>query len=131
VAHPNDEILRRSTDALRAGDMEGFLSHYTDDVVVHTAGRNPGAGDHRGRQEFAGIFRLLAEVFDQPPQFENHDILANEEHGVVLNIVRLQKNGRSLEGQQIVICHFREGKISEVWVSFRNQYEVDEFASER
>ena len=130
MAHSNEEILRRSTDALLARDMEGFLSHYTDDVVVHAAGRNPGAGDHHGKQEFANIFRLLAEVFDAPPQFENHDILANDEHGVVLNNVRFEKGEKSLEGQQIVVCHFRDGKISEVWVSFRNQYEVDELASQ-
>jgi ketosteroid isomerase-like protein len=130
VAHPNEQVLRSSTEALLTGDLEVFLSHYTDDVVVHAAGKNPGAGDHHGKQEFAGIFRLLGEIYDERPRFENHDILANDEHGVVLNIVHFQKGGRSMEGQQIVICHFRDRKISEVWVSFRNQYEVDEFASQ-
>jgi ketosteroid isomerase-like protein len=130
MAHPNEEVLRSSTAALAAADFERFLSHYTDDVVVHAAGRNPGAGDHHGKQEFAGIFRTLAEVYDGPPQFENHDILANDEHGVVLNVVQFQKGGQSLTGEQIVVCHFRDGKISEVWVSFRNQYEVDELASQ-
>ncbi len=126
MAHANEEILRSSTEALLAGEMERFLSHYTDDVVVHAAGRNPGAGDHHGKQEFAGIFRLLAETLGEQPRFENHDIIANDRHGVVLNIVHLSKDGRTVEGQQIVVCHFRDDKISEIWVSFRNQYEVDE-----
>ena len=37
MAHPKAEVLRRPDDAMERGDIEGFLSRYTDDVVVQRA----------------------------------------------------------------------------------------------
>lgn len=46
MEHPNAAILRRADEAMERGDIEGFFSYYTDDVVVHVAGRSQLAGDH-------------------------------------------------------------------------------------
>src|SRR6266498_5448441 len=112
MAHPNEEIARSATEALSKGDMEGFLSLHTDDAVVHFPGRGAMAGDHRGKDGIAKMFQQQMQILDSPPQIETHDILANDDHAVVLNKVTGTRHGKSLEQQQVVVLHIKDGKIA-------------------
>jgi ketosteroid isomerase-like protein len=129
MAHPNEVVARSATEALSKGDMEGFLSNHTDDVVVHFPGRGPMAGDHRGKDGLAKMFQQQMQILDAPPQIENHDILANDDHAVILNKVRASRHGQTLEQQQVVVMHVKDGKIAEVWLQFSEQQAMDEMAS--
>jgi ketosteroid isomerase-like protein len=129
MAHPNEEIARSANEALSKGDMETFLGLHTDDTVVHFPGRGPMAGDHRGKDGVAKMFQQQMQILDAPPEVENHDILANDDHAVVLNTVRATRGGKTIEQQQVVILHVEGGKIAEVWVHFSDQQALDEFAS--
>jgi uncharacterized protein len=129
MAHPNEEVARSATEALAKGDMETFLSLHTDDTVVHFPGRGPMAGDHRGKDGVAKMFQQQMQILDGPPEIENHDILANDDHAVVLNTVRATRAGKTIDQQQVVIVHLEGGKIAEVWVHFSDQQAMDEFAS--
>jgi ketosteroid isomerase-like protein len=129
MAHPNEEVARSATEALAKGDIEGFLSHHTDDTVTHFPGRGPLAGDHRGKDGLAQLFQRQMQLLDGPPQVETHDILANDEHTVVLNNVKGTRGGQTLEQQQVVVMHIRDGKIAEVWLQFSDQQAMDEMAS--
>jgi hypothetical protein len=129
MAHPNEEIARGATEALSKGDMEGFLGHHSDDTVVHFPGRGPMAGDHRGKDGVAKMFQQQMQMLDAPPEIENHDFLANDNHAVVLNKVRATRAGKTLEQEQVVIMHIKGGKIAEVWLHFSDQQAMDEMAS--
>jgi ketosteroid isomerase-like protein len=129
MTHPNEQIARNATEALSKGDMEGFLSNHADDIVVHFPGRGPMAGDHKGKDGVAKMFQQQMQILDAPPQIENHDTLASDDHAVVLNSVRATRGGKTLEQQQVVVMHIKEGKISEVWLQFSDQQAMDEMAS--
>jgi uncharacterized protein len=129
MAHPNEEIARSATEALSKRDMEGFLSHHTDDVVVHFPGRGPMAGDYRGKDGVGQMFQQQMQILDSPPEIENHDILANDDHAVILNNVRASRGGKTLAQQQVVVMHIKDGKIAEVWLQFSDQQGMDEMAS--
>jgi ketosteroid isomerase-like protein len=129
MAHPNEEVARSATEALSKGDMEGFLGHHADDVVVHFPGRGPMAGDYRGKDGLTRLFQQQMQVLDSPPEIETHDILANDDHAVVLNKVRGTRGGRTLEQQQVVVLHIKGGKIAEVWLQFSDQQGMDEMAA--
>ena len=129
MTHPNEEVARSATEALSKGDMEGFLSHHNDDVVVHFPGRGPMAGDHRGKAGVAQMFQQQMQILDAPPEIESHDILASDDHAVVLNKVRASRGGRALEQDQVVVMHITDGKIAEVWLQFSEQQAMDEMAS--
>jgi len=129
VPHPNEEIARSATEAISKRDIEGFLSHHADDVVVHFPGRGPMAGDYRGKDGVAQMFQRQMQILDAPPEIENHDILASDDHAVVLNKVRGTRGGQTLEQQQIVVLHIKDGKIAEVWLQFSDQQGMDEMAS--
>jgi uncharacterized protein len=129
MTHPNEELARSATEAISKGDMDGFLSHHTDDTVVHFPGRGPMAGDHRGKDGVAKMFQQQMQILDSPPEIENHDILASDDHAVVLNKVRATRGGKILEQDQVVVMHIEGGKIAEVWLQFSDQQGMDEFAS--
>lgn len=129
MAHPNEEVARSATEALSKGDMEAFLAHHTDDTVVHFPGRGPMAGDYRGKDGVAQMFQRQMQMLDSPPEIDTHDILANDNHAIVLNKVRGTRGGKTLEQQQVVVLHIKGGKIAEVWLQFSDQQGMDEMAS--
>jgi len=129
MTHPNEEIARSVTEALSKGDMEGFFSHHADDVVVHFPGRGPMAGDYRGKDQLAQMFQKQMQMLDAPPEIETHDVLANDDHAVILNKNRGTRGGKTLEQQQVVVMHIAGGKIAEVWLQFSDQQGMDELAS--
>ena len=129
MTHPNEEIARTVTEALSKGDMEGFFSHHADDVVVHFPGRGPLAGDYRGKNELGQMFQKQMQMLDAPPEIETHDVLANDDHAVILNNTRGTRGGKTLEQQQVVVMHIVGGKIAEVWLQFSDQQGMDELAS--
>ena len=129
MAHPNEQVARSATEALSKGDMEGFLSHHADDVVVHFPGRGPMAGDYKGKDGVAKLFQQQMQILDSPPEIDTHDVLANDDHAVILNKVRASVRGQALEQQQVVVMHIKGGKIAEVWLQFSEQQAMDEMAS--
>ena len=129
MAHPNEEIARRATEALTKGDVESFLANHTDDVVVHFPGRGPMAGDYRGKDGLAEMLQRQMQMIDAPPEIETHDIVANDDHTVVLNKTKASRGGKVLEQDQVVVMHIDDGKIAEVWLQFSDQQAMDEMAS--
>ncbi len=84
MAHPNEDLLRQGLEAFSKGDMEGVAALFADDVVWHTPGRGPLAGDHRGKDQVMSMLGKQAELTGGTFRAEAHDILANDEHGCCL-----------------------------------------------
>ena len=129
MAHPNEEIARSATEALAKRDLEAFFNHHSDDVVLHFPGSGPMAGDYRGRDGLVQLFQRQMEILDAPPEIENHDVLASDEHAVALNKVRGTRGETTLEQNQVVVMHITDGKIAEIWLQFSEQQAMDEMAS--
>lgn len=129
MAHPNEDIARGATEALSKRDMDTFFGYQADDVVLHFPGRGPMAGDYRGKDGLAKLFQQQMEMLDSPPEIENHDVLANDDHAVILNTVRATRGGRTLEQRQVVVLHIKNGKVAETWLQFSEQQTMDEMAS--
>lgn len=73
-----------------------------------------------GSSTFGGIISSIERELD--------DAVANDDHGIELLRVRAErKDGRTHEWQAIWVCHFRDGKISELWGTITDQPALDEF----
>jgi ketosteroid isomerase-like protein len=124
MTHRNEEILRKSDEAMDAGDIEGFFSYFTDDVVVHATGQSSLAGTYKGKDQLQQLFgRFMDAVGDY--SFENHAYLADDEHGITMQKGRAVKNGETIELDEIFVMHFRDGKISEMWYVPTDQARFD------
>lgn len=129
MAHPNEELIRRSFQAFSKGDMEAVAASFADDVVWHTPGRGLLAGDYRGRDQVLGMLVKQAELTGGTFRAEGHDILANDEHAVLLAKVMAERGGKAWEDNGVVVFHIKNGKLSEAWLHPGDLYAGDDFFS--
>jgi ketosteroid isomerase-like protein len=124
--HPNEQVLRDADEAQARGDVEAFTGSFTDDVVVHVSGRSSLAGDYKGKDQFIDVFTRFNE---RAPEysFEPHAYFADDEHGVILQRSHYKRGDERLDTNDTFVCHFRDGKISEMWFGSDDPYAVDEF----
>jgi ketosteroid isomerase-like protein len=126
MPHPNEDVVREYLRAFNAGDIDAVEALLDDEIVIHFPGRSPIAGDKRGKEEVMAFFRAMmtrAGVGSVPPDV--HDVLANDDHAVVLMTRRVA----GIDASVVVVYHVRDGKITEVWPHEGDQYAVDEALS--
>jgi uncharacterized protein len=118
--HPNAAIVRRSMEAVAAGDLATAASLVADDIVWHEIGR---AEPRRGIDELrAG----MGEV-DYTIDGQAHDALATDDHVVLLIDATATRGGRTLNYQVAEVYHVRDGKITERWAMSDDTARIAEF----
>jgi len=127
MAHPDEELVRRGYDAFSRGDMETLREVFHPQLVWHSPGRNQLAGDHRGVEAVLGFFGRTMELTGGTFRVEVHDVVASDEHVVGLNSVAAQRDGKTLNGRNALVFHVRDGRATEVWQFWEDQYAADEF----
>src|ERR671935_2644735 len=127
MAHPNEELIRRGYEAFGKGDMDTIRGLFADDIVWHAPGRSQFSGDFRGVDEVLGQFARLFEETNGTFNVEIHDVLANDEHVVVLAVARGERSGKTLEDRGVQVFHVKDGKVTEQWLHSEDQYAADEF----
>jgi uncharacterized protein len=125
--HPNAALMRQVDEALLSGDFPAFLALHSEDVVMHVPGNGPLAGDHYGREGVAAIFQRELSMLDAPPEMVPLDDLGSDDHAGAVIIQRMQRNGRSYEGLQLILARVSDGLLAEVWFRPEDQRAFDEF----
>jgi ketosteroid isomerase-like protein len=129
MAHPNEDLVRKGFEAFSQGDMGALDGLFADDIVWHAPGRNQLSGDHRGKEAVFANFQKLFELTGGTFRVEIHDVLANDEHAVVLAHASAQRDGKTLDDNGVQIFHIRDGKVTEQWLHPWDVYAGDEFFS--
>ncbi len=109
----NAAVVQRAYEALGRGDGAAFLETLDQNVVWHesTAGF---VGDYRGRDEVADLFRRFMQEIEGL-SVDLHDILASDDHAVVLHTTTWSRKGRTATLQYADVYHVGDGKITEHW----------------
>lgn len=118
--HPNASAVRAGLDAFTRGDPETLQDLLADDIVWHAPGDDPYSGDFVGKQATMERMRRMAKtgiVWD----FAIHDVLASDDHVVVLIDATLTKGAASSHGRQVQVMHLRDGKMTEFWAMNEDQ----------
>jgi ketosteroid isomerase-like protein len=113
--HPNAAIVRSAYEAMAKGDVAAFAALLDDDVTWHES--TPGfEGDYQGRDQVLG---LLGKVFEETgirmDHISIHDILATDDHTVILHETTMSRGERNLTAKYADVYHLRNGKLSEHW----------------
>jgi ketosteroid isomerase-like protein len=106
--------------------MQTLRDLFHPDIVWHAPGRNQLAGDHQGVDTVLGYFGRTMELTGGNFRVEVHDVVANDEHAVGLNTVHAERNGKTLQDNNTLVFHVRDGKATEVWQYWADQYAADE-----
>lgn len=126
MGHPNEDLVRRGYDAFSSGDMQTLRELFHPDIVWHALGRSQVSGDHRGVDAVLGYFGQTMELTGGTLRVEVHDVVANDEHAVGLHSVHAERAGKTLDDNNTLVFHVRDGKVTEVWQYSSDQYAADE-----
>jgi uncharacterized protein len=116
VVQRNIEMARKGYAAFNEGDIETAMSTISDDVVWHGGNRGPLAGDYKGKAAVLALFMKFGQLTEGTYKAEIHDILANDEHGVVIGVYKSTRNGKTFEDKFVDVIHpDADGKAKEYW----------------
>lgn len=112
--HPNAAVIRSAYEAMGKGDMAAVAALLDDDITWYesTAGLE---GVYRGRDQ---VLAFMGQVFQQAGMqmsISIHDILASDDHAVILHESTLTVGDRTHTGQYADVYHLRDGKITAHW----------------
>ena len=109
-----------------AGDRPALAACYHEDFTLHYFGRNPLAGDIRGK---AASLAILAEVTRRTNRklLGIIDIMAGPERGALLVRERFERDGNTAELERLLVYAVRDGLLGECWVYDQDQALVDTF----
>ncbi len=127
-AEENAALLRRYLEALSQGDMDTVREAFAEDAVWHLPGNSPLAGHHKGPDAILEFIDRSFEMTGGTFRLELLDVMASDEHGVQWQRITAERDGKSLDEVEAIVCRMREGKIEEVWHR-PDQYALDEFFS--
>jgi ketosteroid isomerase-like protein len=124
--HPNERLLRREYDARARRDDASFAALLTEAVVWHVPGRSAISGEHRGKDEVMEYVRRRRDLAADTFEITVHDVLANDEHGLVIASGRAKRCGKAVEWRAHGLYRFEDGKIAECWLLPEDQTVFDE-----
>jgi ketosteroid isomerase-like protein len=111
MTHPNETGLRDLYDPFAKGDLAAVLSACTDDVFFAVPGYAAVSGTY-ARDEF--ISWIEATIARTSGTFSEDvlDVVANDEHGVVLLVAHFERAGEHYEYQTAQLVEYRDGKVA-------------------
>jgi len=129
VAQRNIDLARKGYAAFEAGDVDTVMSLFSDQIVWHVFGSGPLAGDYTGKQTVMELFGKYMGLIDSQST-DIHDIVANDQHTVMMGTLKVSREGRSFEQKITDVIHpDSEGRVQEFWRFFEDQGKSDEFMS--
>jgi ketosteroid isomerase-like protein len=114
VSHPKEDLLRGLYLALGRGDLATFLAGCTDGVVFTVPGRAAVSGTFT-KATFLDMARPMARADPGTFHEEILDVIANDDHGIVLLSHRLRRDGRRYEYRTAHVVRFSGGLIAAWW----------------
>lgn len=126
MENDNAALIREGYEAFGAGNLERVREIFADDIQWHVHGHSAIAGDYKGTDEVFGFFGKLFEMTDGTFKMDIHDIVANDDHVIVLTHGTADRMDMHLDQDSVHVWHVRDGHATEFW-----GYDEDEAAGDR
>lgn len=125
MAHPNEETLRRAEEAQGRGDVQGLMEMFADDAVIHIGGRSRLGGDYKGKDQLMEVYGRFLQSLGNIEEMSTHDLLANDTHGIQLQTIKAERDGKRITINGFGVLHFTDGKVTEAWFLDDDPYTAD------
>lgn len=123
--HPNVQTLKKFYDCFAQGDVNGMLELCSDDVTFQVSGKSKLAGKYNKVTVGSQLIGKIMELSDGTFKLEVHDIMASDQHGMVLTTDTVVKNGMKHEYRTVHVWRIQNGKPV-AWYEYpRDLYQYD------
>lgn len=104
----NKSVLEAANQAIRSGDIEGFLAYCTDDLEWTIVGDETLKGK-------GAVRRWMQTAYADPPKFTVADMIAQDDLVVAMgDIAAAGDQGRKTPSAYCDVWRFRDGKMAEL-----------------
>lgn len=127
----NVEMARKGYTAFNEAHLDDALETIADDILWHVGGDNPLSGEYRGKEAVLEFFMKFGQLTEGTYEADIHDILASEDHTVVIGTSTITRKGRTHTSRFVDIIHpANDGRAKEFWRFPEDQGADDEFYKE-
>ena len=126
-AQQSEELIRSGYEAFSKGDMETIAGLFAPDIKWNISGRSSLSGTYSGQDEVFAFFARLVDETGGTFAIDIHDILASDDHVVVLVRESATRGDKSAEVEEAHVWHLDGDKATEFWGIPRDQHHADEF----
>jgi uncharacterized protein len=127
----NAETARKGYQAFNEGHIDEAMATIHDEILWHIGGDNPLTGEYRGKEAVMEMLARFGQLMEGTYEADIHDILASEEHTVVLGTYTATRHGRTHSARFIDVIHpAPDGRAKEFWRFFDDLAAEDEFLKE-
>jgi len=126
-AQDNAELIQSGYEAFSKGDMDTVAKVFADDIRWNIGGRNILSGTYNGQEEVFAFFGKLMEQTGGSFSLEIHDLLASDDHVVVIVKESGSRGSKSATLDEVHVWHVKDGRASEFWGIPKDQQETDAF----
>ncbi len=110
----NEAIVRRIFDAFETKRGFALRDVFADDAVWVVPGRSTMSGTFRGREEIFRFLGRLPKETDGTYGSSLIDVLVSQDHAAALYRATGERNGRSLELEQVILFTIHDGLVRRV-----------------
>jgi ketosteroid isomerase-like protein len=121
MAHSNEETIRAAYASFARGDLDGYLGACTEDFTFNVPGSSRMSGRFEGRPGMLKLVENLMAITGGAFVEIVDDVLANDEHGIVLATHRLTRDGQQKEYHTAHVYNISHGKLAECWEQPQDQ----------
>ncbi len=125
--HPDAQFIRNLYEAFDRADLETIQNSLSDDVLLEVSGRSALAGTYKGKDEVLGLLGEFISRSEGTFKISVHDVVASDEHVVVLNEVSAQSGEKRLAERGIEVFHVKNGQVTQGFFTGMDIYDFDEF----
>lgn len=127
----NIEMARKGYQAFNEQHLDEAMETIHDEILWHAGGDNPVSGEYRGKQAVMGLFAQIGQLTEGTYEADVHDVLASDEHTVVIGTSTSTRHGRTHTSRFVDIIHpAADGRAKEFWRFVEDQAADDEFFKE-
>lgn len=121
-------VAQQYFDAIRAKEMDRFVSILSPDIVWHQPGKSKVSGDITGLTDLLSHFGKMAALTDGTFHFSDIGEFVSSDSLVVIPL-RFSARHRAAELNMagVDVMRIADGKIAEVWLISQDQVQEDEF----
>ena len=113
MTHPNDALLERAFAAF-GRDALTVARSLADDVAWRVPGTTAMSGEYNGRDEVLRFLRQTLVLTDGTYRTELRYVVADDERAVAVYRARGERDGRTLDIDQALVCVIRDEQIADV-----------------
>ena len=108
------QLVKNMVTAIATRNRDAVEECLAPDVVLNVPGSTLVSGSFKGLDEVMEALGRFAEMGGDGLRIHLHDVMANDQHGIVMYDVKAERDGKTIAYSHIDIYHFRDGKIREI-----------------